>query len=65
MALIAPYDKFSWIGLAIAPIWFMVDILLGAAGDLLGGRTNGARAAVFIALLAGFYAAWFYGRRAT
>ena len=59
MAWIAPSDKFSWAGLAIAPLWLLLEIYFEAVVAILGRRAKVTRVASTIAVLVGFYIAWF------
>ncbi|MGH9694629.1 MAG: hypothetical protein ACRD5Z_10830 [Bryobacteraceae bacterium] len=59
MARIAPKDKFSWVGFAVVPLWFLLELYLEGVAGLLGSRSRGMRAASTVAVLAGFYVAWF------
>ncbi|WP_139215502.1 hypothetical protein [Lysobacter sp. cf310] len=59
MAWIAPSDKFSWAGLAVAPLWLLLEIYFEAVVAILGNKAKATRIASTIAVLAGFYIAWF------
>ena len=59
MAWIAPSDEFSWLGLALIPLWLLLEIFFESAVAVLGFRARAVRIASAGALLAGFYAAWF------
>ena len=58
-AHLAPNDKFSWAGLAMAPLWLLLEIFLEGSVTLLGAQSKLLRLASTIALLGGFYVAWF------
>ena len=62
MAYIAPGDKFSWAGLAVAPLWLAIEIVFEFVVGLFGSHSRMARASVTAAVLLGFYAAWFLVR---
>ena len=62
MAYIAPGDKFSWAGLAVAPLWLAIEIAFEFMVGLFGSYSRMARASVTAAVLLGFYAAWFLVR---
>ena len=59
MADIAPGDKFSWAGLAVAPLWPAIEIVFEFWVAVFGSYSRMARASVTAAVLLGFYAAWF------
>ena len=59
MAWIAPSDKFSWAGLAVVPLWLLLEIYFEVVVAVLGHRAKVTRIASTIAVLAGFYVAWF------
>jgi hypothetical protein len=59
MAWLAPANKFSWVGLIVAPAWFLLELFFEATVEALGHRTKAARTASTIAVIAGFYVAWF------
>ena len=59
MAWLAPANKFSWAGLIVAPIWFLLELFFEAIVEAVGHRTRAARASSTIAAIAGFYVAWF------
>ena len=62
MAHVAPGDKFSWAGLAAAPLWLAIEIAFEFWAALFGSYSRMARASVTGAVLLGFYAAWFLVR---
>ena len=62
MARIAPSDKFSWAGLAVAPLWILLEIAFESHTELVGYSSGAARVAAGTALLVSFYVAWFLVR---
>lgn len=62
MAQIAPSDKFTWAGLAVVPLWFLLEIVFEMAVGLFGSHSKLARIAGTSTLLLGFYIAWFAAR---
>ena len=56
---VAPSDKFSLVGLAVAPLWFLVELYFESVIGVLGVRSKSLRAFTTAAVLAGFYGAWF------
>jgi hypothetical protein len=59
MARIAPLNKFSWAGLAVAPLWFSLEFFFEGVVAILGEYAKTVRVASTIAVVAGFYVAWF------
>jgi cation transport ATPase len=59
MAHVAPNDKFSLVGLVVAPLWVMLELYFEAVVGVLGVRSKGMRLLSTIAVLASFYIAWF------
>jgi hypothetical protein len=59
MARFAPSDDFSWAGLVVAPLWFLLEVFFEITVGVLGYRTKATRVASTIAVLLGFYVAWF------
>ena len=59
MARITPEDKFSWAGLAVFPLWFILEIVFELIIGIFGSYSKIARITVTIAVLLGFYIAWF------
>ena len=59
MAWVAPSDDFSWAGLAVVPLWFLLEIFFEGVVEFFGARTRMARVASTVAVVAGFYVAWF------
>lgn len=51
LAWLAPSDEFSWAGLAVLPLWFLLEVFFEVAGAV--------RAMSGVAALLGFYVAWF------
>jgi hypothetical protein len=62
MARIAPLNKFSWAGLAIAPLWFLLEIFFEGIIAIIGVYAKATRIASTVAVVAGFYVAWFVFR---
>jgi hypothetical protein len=58
-AWLDPPDSFSWVGLAVAPLWLLLEFYFEGVVVALGHRTKLARVGFAIAVLVGFYAAWF------
>ena len=54
-----PPDSFSWAGLAVAPLWLLLEFYFEGVVVALGHRTTIARISSTIAVLVGFYVAWF------
>jgi hypothetical protein len=59
MAYVAPGDKFSWAGLAVAPLWLLLEIVFELIVGIFGAYSRIARVSVTSAVLLGFYIAWF------
>jgi len=57
LAWIAPSDKFSLAGLAVLPLWFLLEVFFEAVAS--GADTRVMRVASGVAVVAGFYFAWF------
>jgi uncharacterized membrane protein YpjA len=55
MSLIAPSDKYSWAGLAIVPIWLLLEFYFEGISDSFGQYGRVARIVSTIALMASFY----------
>jgi len=62
MAKVAPEDKFSWVGLAIAPLWLALEIFFELVVGVFELHSRAARLAGIAALLSGFYITWFLMR---
>lgn len=62
MARLAPQNKFSWAGLAIAPLWLWLEVFFEGVVALLGAYAKIVRVASTVAIVAGFYIAWFMFR---
>jgi len=58
----ASNEKFSLAGLAYVPVWFLLEVFFEIVGVGYRIRSKGAQAAVPLALIAGFYFAWFLVR---
>jgi hypothetical protein len=59
LAWVAPSNKFSWAGIALVPLWFLLEIYFEVVVAVLGNRAKATRIASVIAVLSGFYVAWF------
>ena len=59
MVRLSPSDRFSWAGLAVLPLWFLLEIFFDVTVGALGYRSKATRIASTIAVLLGFYVAWF------
>ena len=62
MAKVSPEDKFSWVGLAIAPLWLVLEIAFEVVVGVFELHSRTARIAGIVALLLGFYITWFLMR---
>ncbi|MBI5020447.1 MAG: hypothetical protein HZB59_03330 [Ignavibacteriales bacterium] len=59
MARISPDDKFSWAGLAVFPLWFILEITFELFIGIFGSYSKIARITVTTVVLLGFHIAWF------
>lgn len=59
MATLAPADKLSWVGLALVPLWLLLELFFEGVAAVLGAHKKSARALSVIGLLGGFYVVWF------
>ena len=59
MAMLAPTNKSSWLGLALIPLWFLLEALFELTAAVLGSPSKISRALAVAGLLGGFYATWF------
>ncbi len=57
-----PSDKFAWTGGALLPLFLLLEVFLKQYAALFNGDRNAARLTLAGALVAGFYAAWFWLR---
>ena len=57
LAWLAPSDKFSLAGLAVLPLWFLLEVFFETVAS--GANTRVIRVASGVAVVAGFYVAWF------
>lgn len=64
LANIAAGDNFSMAGLAVAPLWLLLEIVFELIVGVFGSHARFARIAVTTALLIGFYSGWFFVCRA-
>jgi ABC-type spermidine/putrescine transport system permease subunit I len=62
MARLAPQNKFSWAGLAIAPLWLFLEVFFEGVVAFVGGYAKVVRIASTIAVVTSFYIAWFMSR---
>jgi len=62
MARLAPVNKFSWAGLAVAPLWFLLEFFFEGVVTIIGAHAKIARIVSTVAVVVGFYAAWFIAR---
>ena len=62
MAWVAPSDKFSWAGIVVAPLWLILEVFLGSVSGAAYALSKVSRALSIMAVLGGFYVAWFYLR---
>jgi len=60
MALLAPSDMFSWAGLALLPLWFLLEVFFEVVAGF--GASRGTRIASGVAAAAGLHVAWFVFR---
>ena len=54
-----PSDKFAWTGLALVPLFVLLEISLKHLVLLFAGDRNAARFTLAGAIVVGFYGAWF------
>lgn len=54
-----PSDKFAWTGLALVPLFVVLEVFLKQLETLFGGDRNAARLTLAGAVVVGFYGAWF------
>ena len=59
MATLAPANKFSWLGLALIPLWFLLEIVFELAAAALGSPSKISRILAITGLVSGFYVVWF------
>jgi hypothetical protein len=59
-----PAEKFAWTGIALVPLFALLEMIVGRAAPLFGGDEKAARLWLAGAAVAGFYAAWFVARPA-
>ena len=59
MATLAPANKFSWLGLALIPLWFLLEMFFELAAAVLGSPSKISRVLAITGLLGGFYVVWF------
>jgi hypothetical protein len=59
MARIIPEDKFSWAGLAVLPLWFIIEIIFELIVGIFGSYSRITRILVTSTLIIGFYITWF------
>ncbi|TMH34624.1 MAG: hypothetical protein E6H66_09485 [Betaproteobacteria bacterium] len=54
-----PADQFAWTGLALLPLFVLLEVSLRRLVTLFGDDRNAARLALAGAIVIGFYGAWF------
>ncbi|HXX83383.1 MAG TPA: hypothetical protein VEN29_05320 [Casimicrobiaceae bacterium] len=54
-----PSDKFAWTGLALLPLFVLLELFLRHLAGLFDDDRNAARFALAGAIVVGFYGAWF------
>jgi hypothetical protein len=59
MARLDPSDKLSWAGLAMAPLWFLLESCFESVSEVASSVSKIARILSSIAAIAGFYIAWY------
>jgi len=59
MVRLTPVNEFSWVGLALIPLWFLQEVVFELAVGVLGERSKAVRVLSTLALMAGFCVAWF------
>jgi uncharacterized membrane protein YfcA len=59
-----PAERFVWTGIALVPLFALIEMFVGRAAALFGGDENAARLWLAGTVVAGFYAAWFVARPA-
>jgi hypothetical protein len=59
MATIAPENKYSLAGLALAPLWLLLEVYFEFVVGAVGSRPKMAKYAATAVLIVGFYATWF------
>ena len=62
LAKIAPEDKFSWLGLLLAPLWLLLEFVFELLVGVYNLHSKAARTAGIAGLLLSFYATWFVMR---
>jgi hypothetical protein len=63
LAKVAPSDEYSLAGLAAVPLWLMLEIYFEGIVEILGAYSKSIRLVTTIALLAGFYVAFYIVRQ--
>ena len=59
MATIAPENKYSLVGLLVAPLWLLLEIYFELVVGAVGDRPKVAKYAATAVLIVGFYGTWF------
>jgi hypothetical protein len=57
-----PAETFRYTGFILAPLFLLLEVLLGHLAGSFGGDRNITRLVLAGALVGGFYAAWLYVR---
>jgi hypothetical protein len=58
MARIAPVEEYLWLGLAMAPLWFVLEIFFQSYVEAIGYSSRISRILASVTLLSGFYGSW-------
>jgi len=58
-----PPEAFRYTGFCLAPLFLLLEVLLGRLAGSFGGDRNITRLVLAGALVGGFYAAWLYVRQ--
>ena len=56
---VLPADRFAWTGIALVPLFVLLEAQLKRAAALFEGDLNATRLSLAGAIVLGFYAAWF------
>jgi hypothetical protein len=59
MAENAADDDYSLTGLAFIPVWLLLEIYFALVVEVFGQYSKSVRIAAILAILVGFYSAWF------
>ena len=58
-ASLLPADRFAWTGIALLPLFALLEAQLKRAAALFDGDLNATRLSLAGAIVVGFYATWF------